>query len=735
MLVSSLTVVATEWTDRLEILPLAGLVGLIAGHLLSLSSFRSTTSHLFSAVYGLAWVGFLVGSGLPEGLSWRERILELGGRVSGWVQQALSGGTSQDSLIFLLFLAILFWILGYSAAWNTYRHRRAWLAALPLGIVSIVVTHFYIGDAPLLRYVVLYLLLALLYIGRADAFRRQDRWRREHVAYDPKLGIDVLRSSLILAVLVLTLAWALPSTSSAATSVSEIWERINTPWETVEEEWQRLFSSIHSGTTEIAEPFGSSLGLGGPSGLKDTLVLDIEAPREGRYYWRAAAYATYNGAEWQLPKGPMISLGPGTQAVAVAKEASRRTVSQKMTNYLPGRHLLLAASQLTAVDREAEALVRTHDGSPVAFHRVSAVLPLGAGEQYTVTSHVSQASSPELRQASTDYPSWVREQYLQLPNGLPERVHALAEATTSAASSPYDKAKLLEHYLRDAISYDLSPPAIPPGRDYVDFLLFDSQRAYCNGYATAMVVMARSLGVPARLATGYAQGEYDEQRRVFRIRENNAHSWSEIYFPGYGWIEFEPTVSEAPLTRLDPGPGTTTEPPPPPGTNQDLADNFQFDEESDLPIPDEGSEALPDQDVASQGASLWRWAVGILLFGALAAGGWWAAENLGLQHLPAAEQAYARLLRFGRWLGRPLQTPDTPIEWAQDLSAVVPKARDPITRIVALYVEAQFGKGDSAAPAANISWSQARILLWRHLLWERWLGRLDLAAAERDTNA
>jgi len=735
MLTSALMVVGTDWTDQLEVVPLAGSAAVFAGLLLSLSAFRGWFSHLLSAIYGTAWVGFLVGRGLPGDPSWRERIFELGTRIGSWVQQALGGGTGQDPLIFLLFLSILFWALGYSAAWNTYRRRRAWLAAVPFGIVSIVVTHFYIGEAPLMRYLVLYLLLALLYVGRAGIFREEEIWRRERVAYDPKLGMDVLRSSLVIAILALAFAWTVPSTSSASTSASEVWERVNAPWEMIEEEWQRLFSSIHSGEREIAEPFGSSLALGGASDLGDTLVLDIKAPRDGRYYWRAAIYASYDGAQWHPPEASVVSLAPGERATAVMSDASRQAITQMMTNYLPGRHLLVGASQTVAVDREAEALARVEDGTALAFHRISSILPLGAGEQYTVTSRVSRANGSSLRQAGTDYPTWATEGYLRLPPSLPERVHTLAEriagqGMASGIESPYDQARLLERYLRDTITYDLSPPNVPPGRDYVDFLLFDSQRAYCNGYATAMVVMARSVGIPARLVTGYAQGTYDEQRGVFRVHENNGHSWPELYFPGYGWIEFEPTVSQDPLIRPEPVQEAAPDIPPPPEESEDLVSDLRAGHEDSLPIPEDGVEAVPDQEVPSERIPLWPWAGGGLALAAMVAAGWWALENVGLRRLPTTEKAYARLLRFGRWLGRPLQVPDTPWEWGQDLSAMVPKAEEPITRIVGIYVEAQFGQGDLRDPAADISWGQARALLWRHLLWEQWLVRLGLSPVE-----
>ena len=208
------------------------------------------------------------------------------------------------------------------------------------------------------------------------------------------------------------------------------------------------------------------------------------------------------------------------------------------------------------------------------------------------------------------------------------------------------------------------PPGLPGGEDYVDFLLFESQRGYCNGYASAMVVMARSVGIPARLASGYAEGEYDAERGVFRVRENNAHSWPEIYFPGHGWVEFEPTVSEDPLVRSDPDHEQSPEAFPEVPLADDPAETPESPDDPEAPLTDDVPEPDTAQPPAGQGS--WRAPLlaGLLALAATAvvsAGGWWAAENWGLRRLPTVEQGYGRLLRFGRWLGRPLRGADTPL--------------------------------------------------------------------------
>jgi hypothetical protein len=709
---------ATEWTVGLDVVPLAGVGGLAAGLFLGWSVFRGRACHMFSAVYGLTWVGFLLGRRLPEGLTWGERVAELAARLFYWVHQAVTGGTGYDALIFVMLLSGLFWILGYSAGWNTYRRMRVWHAILPPGIVALVSVYYYFGSAPLMRYLMFYLFFALLYIARTHVFEQEEVWRQERVAYEPVLRLDFLRAGLALILIILAIAWALPG-AEAWPGLADTWRRFSTPWRTVQEEWQRLFSTLRGGpAVGIVEPFGSSLVLGGPREEEDTVLMDIAAPRGGRYYWRGAVYSYYRGDQWEAPEEERIVLIPGRQPPGMADYALRRPVTQTVTSYVPGLHLLVGASQPVAVGREAEAYVDLTEDVPLEFIRILSVSSLEAGSQYVATSQVSEADATSLREAGTDYPDWVRQRYLQLPASLPGRVRLLAEEITANAENPYDKAIALERYLRRNVTYDLAPPDPPEGWDYVDFLLFDSQRGYCSGYATAMAVLARSVSIPARLAAGYAEGEYDAERTVFQVRGTNAHSWVEIYFPGYGWVEFEPTASEAPLIRPErveeqaaegdvPGRGGQG------GSPEDVEGGRGRNIPEDEVLGGESGSLTP-----GRGPLVWPLAAGLTCI-ALAVGGWWATENWGFRGLPAVERAYARLLRFGRWLGRPLRNSDTPFEWSRDVSTIVPEAREPIGHIVDLYVCARFARGSSADPGAEAAWEQARPALWRG-----WLRRI-----------
>jgi hypothetical protein len=266
-------------------------------------------------------------------------------------------------------------------------------------------------------------------------------------------------------------------------------------------------------------------------------------------------------------------------------------------------------------------------------------------DTYRADSLVPVAGEGDLRAAGQDYPPWVVEHYLDLPESVPDRVLALARDLTATEPTPYDRALAIERHLR-RFPYTLDLPSPPTDRDLVDYFLFELQKGYCDYYATAMVVLARAAGLPARLVTGYASGTYDEAESQYVITKAAAHAWVEIYFPNYGWIEFEPTAGlpaiERPAEALPEVP-------------------------AELQTP-------PEAITARRSRAMRVWGLGIggglLLIVLVGAVGWSLVDAWRLRHLAprvAVIQVYERLYRYGRWLGvRPRQGA-TPREFAAAL--------------------------------------------------------------------
>jgi len=164
------------------------------------------------------------------------------------------------------------------------------------------------------------------------------------------------------------------------------------------------------------------------------------------------------------------------------------------------------------------------------------------GDTYTVESQVVQAPPDQLRDAPEEYPDDVEERYTQLPEDTPDRVGELTDevAASADADNPYDTAVAIERYLRQSKDYSLTVQR--PQGDIADSFLFEMDAGYCVYFATTMVAMLRTQGIPAKFVTGYSEGERVGQDE-WVVRGQDAHAWVMVYFPEHGWVEFDPTPS------------------------------------------------------------------------------------------------------------------------------------------------------------------------------------------------
>jgi len=319
-----------------------------------------------------------------------------------------------------------------------------------------------------------------------------------------------------------------------------------------------------------------------------------------------------------------------------------------------------------------------------------------------------------LQATSRDYPDWIRQRYLHLPEQIPNRVLTLARDLTATAPTPYDRAKAIENHLR-AFPYNLDLPA-PPKQDIVDYFLFDLRQGYCDYYASSMVVLARAAGIPARLAVGYASGTYDAENGRYLVTEADAHSWPELYFPEYGWIPFEPTAAQ-PVSNYA-GDAEQTEPPE--------------------PLPP----LAPAETTSGVTFALRTWWIvpGMALLFLAGLGIWLMADSWWLRRLtPRATIAalYRRLHGEGQRLALPQWAGETPYEFAAALARRVDalaqnrrwgRALLPIPQeadfLIDLYVQTSY-----SVHAPNNTDQLQAIQSWQRLRRRLWLARLSALAA------
>jgi protein-glutamine gamma-glutamyltransferase len=155
-------------------------------------------------------------------------------------------------------------------------------------------------------------------------------------------------------------------------------------------------------------------------------------------------------------------------------------------------------------------------------------------------SRLPPRDAAKLRAAGTEYSSDIRGLYLELPPSLDRRIPALAREITKDAQTPFDKAVVLESYLRTRYGYTLNLTG-RPGQDPLAHFLFETRAGHCEYFASAMAILLRTLGIPSREVNGFLPGEYNDVAGDYIVRASDAHSWVEAYFPGNGWMVFDPT--------------------------------------------------------------------------------------------------------------------------------------------------------------------------------------------------
>jgi Transglutaminase-like superfamily len=307
---------------------------------------------------------------------------------------------------------------------------------------------------------------------------------------------------------------------------------------------------------------GASLTLDGNPQFNQNIVFLVKSSESGQYL-AEISFEMYDGHTWRNDTVSSSQLSAKKRTVSEGSPVHLVTQQITVVNPPGGQQpYIVGAGQIASVDRPTTLLIERTAGSLVAVLDNNGQ-PLAAGDQYSVQSYVSSAAIATLRSIplpadapklpsnydgqlpSAYYNPAVLSAYLQLPNNLDPNIMILAKNLTGKAHTMYDKAVALETYFHNHYVYD-AHISLPPGQEAVSWFLFRSgHTGFCNYFATAMAIMARELGLPARVVEGYTNGNYDVKHNQWVVHGSDAHAWTQIYFAGYGWINFEPSPSFA----------------------------------------------------------------------------------------------------------------------------------------------------------------------------------------------
>ncbi|HGO9416438.1 TPA: DUF3488 and DUF4129 domain-containing transglutaminase family protein [Bacillus cereus] len=430
----------------------------------------------------------------------------------------------------LFFLS--FWFLSsFTSFWII--HKKRGFLFLVLTIIYIATfhnLHLYNANYAIIRTVVIgFFMLSLLQVERIK--------EREHLQNYAREISKLLRPLTIFIVLLATIAYFAPKFGPQWPNPMDFLK-----FNTFEASKEQKISTIGYGLDDSR--------LGGPFKADPTIV--FTARTQNKQYWRVETKDFYTGKGWGISENPKkVSFKNKNDVVSwyeqnTKTETTEATITMQKSyphlTYPAGLVSVEAASDVSySVDPFSEKIYTMNGDSSTTLH------------SYKVTYEIPKFSIENLKAVKTNEGQetnpYFMTKYTQLPESLPQRVKDLAANLTNDKDNRYDKVLAIENYFTDnSFTYESTNVLFPAkSQDYVDQFLFDTKSGYCNNFSTSMIVLLRSAGIPARWVKGYTEGTLDntlasaEGEDVYTITNDNAHSWVEVYFPGYGWIPFEPT--------------------------------------------------------------------------------------------------------------------------------------------------------------------------------------------------
>ena len=475
----------------------------------------------------------------------------------------------------------------------------------------------------------------------------------------------------------------------------------------------------------VLHDFGQTMRFTGAISLGAELVAFVDTPGSG--YLFGSAYDRYDGSGWAS-----TAVEQPRRQVSSQESANSNSGSTRLTfhvgeggsyedsgavdlNVRPAEasSVLLSAGPPVGIMRQiatsssVPVTARALKGAPAnELSELVADSPFEPGSTYGTQGLVSSATSDTLRNDASEVPDWVRNNYLQLPRSLPNRVRNLAAGLAKGNANDYDRALSIETYLR-RLPYDQNIPAPPVGEDGVDYLLFIAGRGYCDYFASAMAVMLRSVGVPARVVAGYVMHEALPGGQ-YLVKERDAHAWTEVFFPGFGWQRFDPTPGGAESFAVAAGQQVA------PGLSASAL-SASSQPAGQAPVPT--SSAEPPSGPQSQAASALKvpgagqhgvspWLILCSLLGVCAL----VATYAWLLSQSDSRRAIMSAWRWTAFSAAALEhehnPADTAVEYAEGIAAARPRA-SAIRDLAAGYSRARYGPLTASLPPSSLSWRRA----------------------------
>lgn len=552
-----------KWNINEELIFLYFFLGLLSGAILAISQFDGWKVIGYTVVFSIAFVGLSAGKiipplGLLSSITYQAYVTWMNMRAQiltdqfhWWLGSIWSTNQFTSSLVSTFLIGILLWFADVWLVWHIIKKKRAYVGLLPFGIMLCI--NIYWNNLNI-NYLWYFIIFSVALIARTTYTGQLFDWQKRGVDYPEYIDLDWVAITLVLVTVIGILTWCAPHIATP-----EGWEKINDLFDSkktevilVNKEPVETSAQVIAveTVTSLETPNMSSLYKPLPQSQSTVIWVEVSDPpptlyEQGRitspapkHYWRGEIYSVYTGTGWENNNSQVSEKGERRLSLPTG----HYSLEQKFTIVTYHKDVLYAANMPVTADKNVRLHYPFPDDSP---------LLTGTVNKYQVTSWVNQLSEEQLNSAGEAYLPEISSVYLQIPMSLTQRVRQLTARITKGSETPYEKAIVIQDYLRATYPYMQQPPAPPEGQDVVDYFLFDAPGGFCSHYASAMIMMLRVSGVPARLATGFSTGEYNEAYHAYRVPASAAHAWVEVYFPGYEWVEFEPTPAQTTFFRQD----------------------------------------------------------------------------------------------------------------------------------------------------------------------------------------
>ena len=723
--------------SQTRFLPASALVSVLVGAWLARTRFNHITAHAIGALLGAIVLLYLISGSLSDAPAVEQRLHALNLSVSTFVYEVfVLGVRSSETSVFLLVMGALVWAAGQFAAFGVFRRHRAGpgiaLAGLILLLnISITVRFQYV-------HLIVFVGAALLLLMRLNLFEHTREWRARGVRDVADISNSFLRYGATMVGVVLVGSILLAANASSA-PLSRSWGNFDQQLLDIGYGVNRWLGGV------TGEARGPNVLFTPTQTIRDfwqsstEQVFSVTASDGVGRRWRGATYDSFDGRTWQQLDRELMVVDPGEPVFGHISEGAIsgsgwEEVSVTVTPADFSGDIYVAPANPLTIDQPSEVLTNGAGGPFVAG---KLAYGLQADSPYTLEAMVRKQSGAdaltgsELAAAGRNYPQWSSRYTLIRPNSVGDTVAETAQqilaSLPASQRDPYHIAVAVQDYLyrSGGFSYTTDVRGMCDGQKVVDCFLA-IKRGYCEYFATAMVMLLRELGVPSRYVLGYLPG-HAQADGTWLVDRSASHAWVEVFFPGYGWVEFDPTPGngengQSPTQLAEGSPVAS----PTPGTNQDAPSSFN--PECITPrqpncgpdvtsVTPPGPPSNPDSALGVMIAVLGLGAAGLLALG-----------FVFFRRVPKGgpELAFNSISRLAARLGYGPQPAQTTYEYAERLGELVPVASADLHLIATAKVEATYARmvaGESMLGLVAGAYRRARVGLLRLIVRRPRVGR------------